>query len=115
MNTPSTLVINEEAVHPSAGALLPDSASSALVQPLARTLLRSRTALDLADSSGAGSDDSAAASINGSMQNGNDKAGREDEAGAGILLVWSDRPRALSQRERMWAAAVAAKLYMTLC
>ena len=29
--------------------------------------------------------------------------------------MWSDRPRALSQRERMWAAAVAAKLYMTLC
>lgn len=33
------------------------------------------------------------------------------EAGRGVLLLWSDRPRALSQRERLWAAAVAAKLH----
>lgn len=29
---------------------------------------------------------------------------------AGVLMLWSDRPRALSQRERLWAAALAAKL-----
>ena len=103
-----------EAVYPSAGALLPESASSALVQPLARSLLESRTASAPADSSGAGSSDPAAASINGRVQEGDNEAGREDETGAGVLLIWSDRPRALSQRERMWAAAVAAKLYMTL-
>ena len=27
-----------------------------------------------------------------------------------VLLLWSDMPRALSQRERLWATAVAAKL-----
>ena len=102
-------------MHLSAGALLPESASSALVQPLASSLLRSRTALDLAGSSEAGSADSAAASVNGRVQDVDDEAIREDETGAGIILIWSDRPRALSQRERMWAAAVAAKLYVTLC
>jgi hypothetical protein len=29
---------------------------------------------------------------------------------AGFLLLWSDRPRALSQKERLWAAALASKL-----
>ena len=30
--------------------------------------------------------------------------------GRTVLLLWSDMPRALSQRERLWATAVAAKL-----
>ncbi len=102
-------------MHPRAGALLPESASSALVQPLASTSLRAHTAVDQAESSSAGSSDPAAASSNGREQDGGAESGREIEAAAGVLLMWSDRPRALSQRERMWAAAVAAKLYMTLC
>lgn len=32
----------------------------------------------------------------------------------GFVLLWSDRPRSLSQRERLWAAAVAAKLQSVL-
>ncbi|CAK0734288.1 hypothetical protein CVIRNUC_000410 [Coccomyxa viridis] len=83
------------------GALLPDSASSALVQPLASTSLRAHTAVDQAESSSAGSSDPAAASSNGREQDGGDESGREIEAAAGVLLMWSDRPRALSQRERI--------------
>ena len=36
--------------------------------------------------------------------NGSGKASR------GLLVMWSDEPRALSQQERRWAAAVASKL-----
>ena len=104
-----------QAVHPFAGVLLPESASSALVQPLASSSLRARTALDLAKSGSMDSNDPAAASQDGEEQNGSDGSGREAGAGAGVLLMWSNRPRALSQRERMWAAAVAAKLHTTLC
>ena len=32
----------------------------------------------------------------------------------GFMFLWSDRPRALSQRERLWAAALAAKLQSVL-
>ncbi len=32
----------------------------------------------------------------------------------GFILLWSDRPRSLSQRERLWAAAIAAKLQCVL-
>lgn len=32
----------------------------------------------------------------------------------GFLLLWSDKPRALSQRERLWATALAAKLQSVL-
>ncbi len=37
-----------------------------------------------------------------------------EQVSRGFILLWSDRPRALSQRERLWAAAVAAKLQSVL-
>lgn len=41
----------------------------------------------------------------GSGERGNNGTG----GSKGMLILWSDRPRALSQRERNWAAAVGAK------
>ena len=51
--------------------------------------------------------------LTGRRDAGQSPSGR-DGAAAGVMIMWSDRPRALSQRERMWAAAVAAKLCSTL-
>lgn len=95
-----------------AGALLPDSACSALVQPL-RPLSESRYT---ANASQEPTSVISASSTN-SDSNGSAKVSNKDRTGgppAGILVLWSDRPRALSQRERIWAAAVAAKLFATL-
>ena len=46
----------------------------------------------------------------GQLESG--KKGSVDEKE--VLLLWSDMPRALSQRERLWASAVAAKLHGVL-
>jgi hypothetical protein len=75
-------------------AFLPSSAQSLLVQPLlgvAPPSVNSREAAGSVQSNG-----DALAAGRGKM---------------GLLLLWSDRPRALSQRERLWAAAMAAKLH----
>lgn len=37
-----------------------------------------------------------------------------EQGSRGFMLLWSDRPRALSQRERLWAAALAGKLQSVL-
>ena len=72
-----------------AWAFLPQSAQSLLVQALLGVQQpRSTTVLGDSDPHAAGY-----------------------EGNRGVMLLWSDRPRALSQRERLWAAAVAAKLH----
>lgn len=43
-----------------------------------------------------------------------DGAGGAEEDCPGVLLLLSERPRALSAKERAWAAAVAAKLHTAL-
>lgn len=97
-----------------AGALLPNSACSALVQPL-RPLSESRYTADASQEPMSGV--SASSASTKSDNNGSVKVGNKDTqegSPAGVLVLWSDRPRALSQRERIWAAAVAAKLFATL-
>ncbi|KAL4423674.1 hypothetical protein ABPG75_000975 [Micractinium tetrahymenae] len=66
---------------------VPEGAESLLAQPL--------LPFDDADSSGIGSSSGGAAP-------------------RGVLLLLSERPRALSSKERAWAAAVAAKLHAAL-
>ena len=99
-----------------AGALLPDSASSALIQPL-QPLPEAKfgASAGQAPQDNGLHDSSAADSRHTDRQEGcSSEPFRADGAAAGVLIMWSDRPRALSQRERMWAAAVAAKLCSTL-
>ena len=100
-----------------AGGLLPDSACSVLVQPL-RPLPQSASSADDASSSNAlgNSQEETNSSEIDTSENGRlgGDPDRRKARAAGIMMLWSDRPRALSQRERLWAAAVAAKLYDTL-
>lgn len=79
-------------------SLLPQSSASLLIQAL-RPL--------------AAAEEQGAESSFGRESNGR----AEDSQGGdrqGFVLLWSDRPRSLSQRERLWAAAVAAKLQSVL-
>lgn len=95
--------------------MLPDSASSALVQPL-RPLLEGAFSADAGLKPGGGGPHSSSTMGEGQAKTDSSGNGSSADASpaAGVLVLWSDKPRALSQRERMWAAAVAAKLCDTL-
>lgn len=79
-------------------SLLPQSSASLLIQAL--------RPLASAEEQGAGSS-------SGRESNGRSESLQRGDS-QGFVLLWSDRPRSLSQRERLWAAAVAAKLQSAL-
>jgi hypothetical protein len=96
--------------------VLPDSASSVLIQPMQPLPeAKSGASPGQAPQDSGLQNSSAADSRHADRQEERSpEPSRADRAAAGVLIMWSDRPRALSQRERMWAAAVAAKLCSTL-